>query len=59
MILSKVDFIEGSRSTADGWISFYWGKTPEEYRRSQSLPDAMKAAWLEFFKKKAAAIKDR
>jgi len=53
------DFIEGSRSTADGWISFYWGKTPEEYRRSQSLPDAMKAAWLEFFKKKAAVIKSR
>jgi hypothetical protein len=58
--LEEMDtFIDRSRTTADGWISFYWGKTPEECRRSQSLPDAVKAAWLECFKKKAAAIKGR
>ena len=52
-------FVDSSHSTADGWIGFYWGKTPEECRRSGTLPDAVTAAWLEFFKNKADAIKRR
>ena len=27
-------FLDESRKTASGWIGFYWGKTPEECRRS-------------------------
>jgi len=56
--LEELDvFIDSSRATADGWIGFYWGKTPEESRRSAALSDAVTAAWLEFFKNKAGAIK--
>lgn len=51
------NFIDSSRGIADGWISFYWGKTPEECRRSGTLSDAILASWLEFFKKKADSIK--
>ncbi len=53
------DFIEASRKIADGWISFYWGRTPEECRESGELKDALMLAWLEFFEKKADAIKQQ
>ena len=49
-------FIDGSRKIAAGWIGFYWGKTPEEYRRSSTIGDAMTLSWLELFQKKAAVI---
>jgi hypothetical protein len=52
-------FIDGSRKMADGWIGFYWGKTLEEYRGSKELSDAITAGWLEFFHKKADAIKQQ
>jgi len=52
-------FIDGSRKIADGWISFYWGKTIEESRGSKELSDAIIAGWLEFFHKKADAIKQQ
>jgi hypothetical protein len=42
-------FIEGSRGHAAGWIGFYWGKPPEELRRSKSIGDAITLGWLEFF----------
>jgi len=45
-------FLEGARTIADGWIGFYWGKTPEEYRRSNTIQDALMLGWLEFFQKK-------
>jgi hypothetical protein len=50
-------FIDGSRKIAAGWLGFYWGKTPEEYRRSRELSDALTLSWLETFRKKANAIK--
>ena len=43
------EFIEKSKSHASGWISFYWGKTANEYRQSEKLPDAIVAKWLETF----------
>jgi len=56
--LEELDaFIDSSRANADGWIGFYWGKTPEESRRSATLSDAVTAAWLEYFKNKADLIK--
>ncbi len=45
-------FIDGSRQIATGWIGFYWGKTPEEYRRSNTISDALTLSWLELFQKK-------
>jgi hypothetical protein len=49
-------FIDGSRKIAEGWIGFYWGKTPEEYRRSNTIADALTLGWLELFQRKAGAI---
>jgi S-formylglutathione hydrolase FrmB len=43
------EFIEKSKSHASGWISFYWGKTANEYRQSGKLKDAIVAKWLETF----------
>ncbi len=45
------EFIEKSRTTACGWIGFYWGKTPDECRQSNTLNDALTLAWLELFQK--------
>jgi hypothetical protein len=46
-------FIDGSQNIADGWISFYWGTTIEQYtqRKDDIAADIMKE-WLEFFREK-------
>jgi hypothetical protein len=46
-------FIEESKKTASGFIGFYWGKTIEDYRRSDTIADGMMLHWLEFFQKEA------
>jgi hypothetical protein len=46
-------FVAGSRKTAAGVVGFYWGKPPEELRRSKELGDAILLGWLEFFEKEA------
>ena len=46
-------FLDESRKTASGWIGFYWGKTPEEYRKSNTIQDALMLGWLEIFQKRA------
>ena len=54
------EFIDGSKKHAAGWIGFYWGKTPDELRRSKTISDALTLGWLELFEKKAKEIgKDR
>jgi hypothetical protein len=49
-------FLDGSRRTAAGWVGFYWGKTPEQYRRSTTLSDAITLGWLEIFQRKTTAF---
>jgi hypothetical protein len=49
-------FIERSKKHAAGWIGFYWGKPPEELRRSKTIPDALTLGWLELFHKKATEM---
>jgi len=44
-------FIAQSRGSAAGWVGFYWGRTPEECRRSNQLVDHIVLAWLELFRK--------
>ncbi len=44
-------FLRASRKVAVGWIGFYWGKTPDEYRGSGKLADALTLGWLEFFER--------
>lgn len=43
-------FIDGSREIADGWISFYWGKTIEEYEEAGDFKGALIAPWLRYFR---------
>jgi len=45
------EFIERSKQHADGWIGFYWGRTPEEYRPPKTIPEALTLGWLEWFEK--------
>jgi hypothetical protein len=50
-------FINGSKRVAAGWISFYWGKTIEEYKRSKrTIPESMTMEWLEYFARKTPEI---
>ena len=43
------EFIRRSRMDADGWISFYWGTTPEEYDRQPGVQAALTGKWLRQF----------
>jgi hypothetical protein len=49
------EFIDESKKLAAGWVGFYWGKPPEELRRSKTIADAMTLEWLQFFQNKAPA----
>jgi hypothetical protein len=50
-------FIEGSRNIADGWISFYWGKSIEDYARGEiDIAGAIIKSWLEHFRAKGPEI---
>lgn len=48
-------FIDRSKSLAAGWISFYWGKPPEELRRSEKLGDVILSQWLDLFEKRSGS----
>jgi hypothetical protein len=50
------EFIDASKKHACGWISFYWGKPPEELRRSGKIGDAILADWLTRFERRAKAM---
>jgi hypothetical protein len=42
-------YIRRSRTDANGWISFYWGKTPEEYDKEPGIKAALTGGWLRHF----------
>ncbi len=46
-----VEFVRSSSNIADGWISFYWGKTAKQLRAAEkpTIGEAITAAWLEKF----------
>jgi hypothetical protein len=46
-------FIDLSGKHAAGWIGFYWGKPPEELRRSGEIRDVLLLGWLDFFVSRA------
>jgi len=50
------DFVARSRPTAGGWIGFYWGRTPEEYRGGTTIVDAIMLRWLEYFAREAKLL---
>lgn len=44
------DFIRGSRMDADGWMSFFWGTTPEGYEKKPGEANAaLIGSWLRHF----------
>ena len=45
-----------AKQHAAGWTGLYWGKSPEELRRSTTISDALTLGWLELFQRKAKAL---
>jgi hypothetical protein len=45
-------FIDKAQRHTSGFIGFYWGKSPEEYRPAKSIRDAIVLSWLELFQAK-------
>lgn len=52
------DFVTQSSEFADGWISFYWGETPEQLKQkaSATIAHAITASWLERFQAMSTQI---
>lgn len=50
------EFIDGSRDIAEGWISFYWGKTIDEYKIDKELQSLIIHHWLEYYATKSKVI---
>ncbi len=44
------EFIEASKKYAAGWLGFYWGQTPAELSKSNSIGNSLMAAWLKLFR---------
>ena len=52
-----LSFIDRSRPIAEGWVSFYWGKTIDEYAREKGdIASAIKSEWLKHFRAKSSEI---
>lgn len=48
-------FIDRAGPKAAGWFGFYWGKPPDELRRSGTIGDALTLGWLDLFQQRAKA----
>ena len=51
-------FIDRSRKHADGWISFYWGRTIEENEKAGDLTGALGCAVAALFPRPGAEDAD-
>lgn len=53
------EFLLRSREHAEGWISFYWGTSIEEYEAmaAPSMGDAITREWLKRFRERAGEMK--
>jgi hypothetical protein len=43
------EFIRQSGNIANGWLSFYWGKTPGEYDKEPGIQASVTGNWLRHF----------
>src|SRR4051812_24185665 len=43
-------FIKRSRDHADGWISFYWGRSIDDYKKAGDMKSAIVGDWLRRFR---------
>jgi hypothetical protein len=58
--LEEMDaFIQQSKAQAEGYVSFYWGRTAEEYEKAKDKPEvaALMRSWLQYFRKQAESMK--
>ncbi len=46
-------FMDRANPLVDGWVSFYWGKTIEEYEKTSDLKSALIGGWLKRFRARA------
>ena len=55
------DFLKRSKNRAEGYVSFYWGRTIAEYAAATEKKEvaALMGAWLAYFKKQADFMKQR
>jgi hypothetical protein len=44
-----VQFIRDPQADVSGWVSFYWGQTPEELAAGKTIGEAMIREWLRLF----------
>ena len=53
------DFLKRSKTRAEGYVSFYWGRTIAEYAAATEKKEvaALMGAWLAYFKKQADFMK--
>jgi hypothetical protein len=53
------DFLRRSRDRAEGYISFYWGRTVEEYaaEKEKRIIAAIVGEWLKYFRRQADFMK--
>jgi cellulase (glycosyl hydrolase family 5) len=49
-------FIDRAGPLAAGWLSFYWGKTLEELRKSQGFSESLTLDWLTRFQARSARM---
>lgn len=57
-----LEFIDQSSTYTDGWISFYWGTTIEEYEHKgteATIGDAITRQWLKHFRSKGREVLNR
>jgi hypothetical protein len=52
-------FMDRAGPVAAGWVSFYWGKTPEELRNSKGFVEALTLDWLTRFERRSAKMTGR
>jgi hypothetical protein len=53
------EFIRRSETIAEGWMSFYWGRTIGEYESLEqpSIAEAITARWLTYFRDRAQEMR--
>ena len=53
------EFLQRSRTRAEGWISFYWGKTVRDYENAASpgMIEALMIRWLRYFQDQAPSFR--
>jgi hypothetical protein len=52
-------FMDRAALLAAGWVSFYWGTSPEELRKSQALADSLLLDWLTRFERRSVKMTGR